>query len=1549
VTKTTRTLFFLFILSITLLPIFSISLPVPIHAQPPISQPSTISTVGFNKLKKISATNYVLYSDALAIHVVWDGTKRYDEILNHTVAEPWTVNPISYWCKWKVEWYKGTPPQTPWVSLTDSSVQFLNPIENSTGAYLTVNATMNDGSIFTVTYKLQGKLKWDLKFKASNAWTTQYRFTYEYFTVPCEKTTVETVKEVVFSYAPEFWIKFLYDDVDLVTYPKVETWDSANYKFYFSIDLGTFTAWQTKEIDPSTVGTSTTTNAVSNSYQRKSFFSLSAGRFGAFYGDGSNVGYKTSLDGSTWSNFVVFGAQPNGPAISVCFDGTYLHYARETYGTTEDLYYRRGILNSDGSFTWSAVEQLVIDATVDDRAEDPTVAVDSSGYVYIGYKWFDGTNRYPYITKNTNNDGTWSTASGYPLQLSTTAGGWGVSIIGLTSSRMYVIYAYGGARPRGKLYTGSWGTEETITALGNNIENGLFHSAVGINDDVHFVYLKATSYDICYLKRTYGTGWSSEVTVRSATTSTSSPALSINSNNDLYCFWVGSPTANHIYYKKNSGGTWDTNPTDWIDETTDGISSNRGLSCFYQRYGAYIGLLYMTKTASPYNVRFAYLNFNTAPTNNALSLDLTGASYKGTKTLLTAKQDYKFVYQCSDANGVTDITYAEIRLDYATKNVILRATRGSGDAWTFAEQSDPSNYVTLNTGTSSHSTSGNQKTFNFYVTINWNWDDATETLGVRAYVIDSASATDTDDYANVFGVENDLASASLTVSDYRVNPSQTGLTFSGYWYYEGTSIAPPDGNYAVVIKLAGVQKGSTDTTLVSGAFSINDVTAESTVASYSYTVEATYMASAGSFSAVIVDRMKVNSYTVSDSRANINDNVNIDATVVYEYDSTAVTTGTITINGFSATHQGSGVYRITRTSASVTAVTYNTVACSAESSYGITTVDQNSQSVTVIWDHLQVQSYTVSDSRANTNDNVNIDALIWFDYDNTPCTTATLTINGFSATHQGSGVYRITRTSASVTSVTYDTVACSAESTYGITTVDQNSQSATVIWDRYIVNYKAADDYRQNVNGSVELRFELRSEYDNMFLTLGSVSINGTSASYDAVNGWWKLTVTRTTVGSNTYVVSAINEATYGITALDSGVATNSTTVTWDGLKVSAYSIDMTNMKVYVRLLYAYDNSAVANGNVSLAGLYALTNSTGWATFDMITANDFSYSQVAYGVQDATYGITYKHTNHTLPIAKKNRLIQSDATISSLAWDGTKLSVTFSGASGSYTLKVSGARPTYILNVTYNLANNYTAYLSLNHDGSRKIVISYATWGDFYVRSLNHILQDIYWTDQKLTLVLNGTSDETGALTIYAGDRANPESTSGFTSASYNTNTKIFAGNYQFSSLLTLILDWTKAAGVGGGGPSIYFQLGHLNLDATVGTKTPFTLNIEFNVHRITITRIEWGNNPEWFKITDTLPTIFYGTGPTTYAKINGEITPTAGAGETLNIPITVYGQGPDGQQLQSGATLTLTITQPPPGADLTETLQRMLGDPLILILLITFAAWLGYYELREH
>ena len=68
--------------------------------------------------------------------------------------------------------------------------------------------------------------------------------------------------------------------------------------------------------------------------------------------------------------------------------------------------------------------------------------------------------------------------------------------------------------------------------------------------------------------------------------------------------------------------------------------------------------------------------------------------------------------------------------------------------------------------------------------------------------------------------------------------------------------------------------------------------------------------------------------------------------------------------------------------------------------------------------------------------------------------------------------------------------------------------------------------------------------------------------------------------------------------------------------------------------------SAVVGGIVGFAGLEAVTNSTGWAEFNVKKMiPDLAWGQVAYGVRDGEYGITFGVENRTLPVAKKNRFI----------------------------------------------------------------------------------------------------------------------------------------------------------------------------------------------------------------------------------------------------------------------------------------------------------------------
>ena len=370
----------------------------------------------------------------------------------------------------------------------------------------------------------------------------------------------------------------------------------------------------TSAADPSTVGTSTSSAAVAYHFQRKCFHAN--GRFWVFYFDGSNLVYRTSTDGETWSSAATVGPWAAG-VFSLFYDGTYFHYARSG-GAGVNLYYRRGTPNADGTVTWSAAEQLV--QTLEDSNDViyyPVIAVDSEGYPFIGYVYYDysaGT-RYPYITKSSANDGTWSTASGFPYLLKDVSSGyWRVIPLRLTGGKMYILYFYSGAgHSYGRLWTGTMGAEETVTS--SEIQSS-YGAASSHGDDVYFAFNKRVGIgvnDLMFMKRSYDTGWGSEETVKASVKYDTGPTIGLDSNSgDCYVFWENKDT-DHVYYRKrNADGTWD-DVVDWIDESADGLPTNYYVTSFYESHDGYLGLLYISKTSSPYNVRFGFLSLAPPP------------------------------------------------------------------------------------------------------------------------------------------------------------------------------------------------------------------------------------------------------------------------------------------------------------------------------------------------------------------------------------------------------------------------------------------------------------------------------------------------------------------------------------------------------------------------------------------------------------------------------------------------------------------------------------------------------------------------------------------------------------------------------------------------------------------------------------------------------------------------------------------------------------------------------------------------------------------------
>ena len=261
--------------------------------------------------------------------------------------------------------------------------------------------------------------------------------------------------------------------------------------------------------------------------------------------------YRTSADNVTWSARTILFNSTWADGFAIKFDGTYFHYVRNVEGG--DIYYRRGVPEATGLFTWSAAEQTIPD-TFSNVYSFPTVDVDTSGHALVGYTDWDGAHYHPYVTMSGNTNGTWGTTPvGYPRELSaTSASSWSVTVKALTGGKFVALYSKASTTIRAQCWNGTDWTAESATA--KRIYAGSTLSAVVAGDNVEVAFLKAlnVTYDILHTTWAFGSNsFTADLTVQANVTGSSNPALARNAaTGQLTCFWAGSPAANHFYYKQ---------------------------------------------------------------------------------------------------------------------------------------------------------------------------------------------------------------------------------------------------------------------------------------------------------------------------------------------------------------------------------------------------------------------------------------------------------------------------------------------------------------------------------------------------------------------------------------------------------------------------------------------------------------------------------------------------------------------------------------------------------------------------------------------------------------------------------------------------------------------------------------------------------------------------------------------------------------------------------------------------------------------------------------
>lgn len=310
----------------------------------------------------------------------------------------------------------------------------------------------------------------------------------------------------------------------------------------------------------------TTASRIPN--QRSGWYS--AGRYWRFYGDqqtGDDPGpydfyYTSSTDGSSWAagTLETAGGLPKYDAqFTIYYDSSNdrVHIVRviQSNGIVHDgLEYRRGQPQSGGSITWDASWQTVVSTGT--KCGDASLIVLSDGKAVVGIE----TGSSFVVYKNSATDGTWSTASGYPVTVETTDATnppEGI-LLPLLSGEYLVMLGYWDLDEQGQAYhfdssdsSPTKTAEGAFTSLDIEADSGSGarvprFNAISVDGVVHYIY-QASSQSIVYGYRNAAGVWQDEielVTDRYVYDACGAPLLCVDGNGDLHCFFPSAIIAN---------------------------------------------------------------------------------------------------------------------------------------------------------------------------------------------------------------------------------------------------------------------------------------------------------------------------------------------------------------------------------------------------------------------------------------------------------------------------------------------------------------------------------------------------------------------------------------------------------------------------------------------------------------------------------------------------------------------------------------------------------------------------------------------------------------------------------------------------------------------------------------------------------------------------------------------------------------------------------------------------------------------------------------------
>jgi hypothetical protein len=829
-----------------------------------------------------------------------------------------------------------------------------------------------------------------------------------------------------------------------------------------------------------------------------------------------------------------------------------------------------------------------------------------------------------------------------------------------------------------------------------------------------------------------------------------------------------------VYYGASSPPTTLLINKQWISEQlgATSIDANTWTVYYYTldddtklflRWG---GTTYVTRVEG-----FKWTAANTSPTIGQFSAPAT--TY--------AMQAFNLSMVANDPDGKANLKTLTVSLNVTSIDLTWT------EATNATAKTDANNYADLVT---SYVAEINSTSFNVTWCIRLYWNATTTGTGVCTIGLDANTAVVDDSNVSVstttgsfIFVDGLLVKASPTWNDTdgRCNLAQP-LTLSGQLYYTGTTTAPTNNSLITVYcALNGTVKGSNSSISDSDATFQISITAPNagSVGTYAYNVYCLTdeLSTTNRTASIILDEVTI-TLSVVNPRINVGDTAVITNSSVYASDG-SLFVGTQTLNE-SLTQGTVGIW-----SYGVSAMT--------DTSYGLTQFTTNT--VTVVFDRIRIDTLGASDTHANIGDLVTYYATASLEYDGHALGVGdSLTLSGEAMTWDSvDSRFEHNETVAVLSQTTINSFTSGNEAGFGITAGNINSKTVSVIWDALTIFNVQTVQYQGS--GSFYYQAQVEWAYDNTTVsgaTVGAAYPNGTSIGSFTSNstGWATFIINQGNVTNGIFSIYGVNDNNYSIT-----VSYSNTTFT-----LCDWAL---NTKDIVGSTLSGTSLAVTKGATSI---WSGTQTTLYVPADTFAVNiTWLQCPVNTTASITISGATSTDFNCTVyPISGTTYHLASNTTVATYSYASEILSVSFSGPTSTYILSVDSPKPTYIINATYNYATDYTPYsaLILPHYGNATLKVSFEGWGDLYIQKTTHKFVAVTMAAQVMSITATGTSGDIATVEVYCGSRGNPVSITGWIATTYSSSLSVLSGTLSFASDTTVTLTWVSSGGGGGGGTS---------------------------------------------------------------------------------------------------------------------------------------------------